>query len=138
MVPIAFDAAPIASSQERNLLRCVLAQPGLAADLDEALLDLGTIYAGKGRLDPAISCFREAVRAQPDNADAHFNLGVALHGKGQLDEAIACYDRAIAADRTMTMAYLQKGGLCNRLARHSEALECYEQALRTQEKSHAA
>ncbi|MSQ63264.1 MAG: DNA primase [Betaproteobacteria bacterium] len=33
------EAAPIASSQERNLLRCVLAQPGLAADLDDALLD---------------------------------------------------------------------------------------------------
>ena len=33
------EAAPIASSQERNLLRCVLAKPGLAAELDDALLD---------------------------------------------------------------------------------------------------
>jgi DNA primase len=32
-------AAPIASSQERNLLRCVLARPGLAAELDDELLD---------------------------------------------------------------------------------------------------
>ena len=32
-------AAPIASSQERHLLRCVLARPGLAAELDDALLD---------------------------------------------------------------------------------------------------
>ena len=32
-------AAPIAGSQERNLLRCVLAKPTLAAELDEALLD---------------------------------------------------------------------------------------------------
>jgi DNA primase len=32
-------AAPIASSQERNLLRCVLAKPGLAAELDDELLD---------------------------------------------------------------------------------------------------
>ena len=31
--------APIVSSQERNLLRCVLARPGLAAQLDDALLD---------------------------------------------------------------------------------------------------
>jgi DNA primase len=32
-------AAPIASSQERNLLRCVLAKPDLAAELDDELLD---------------------------------------------------------------------------------------------------
>jgi len=33
------EAAPIASSQERNLLRCVLARPDLAADLEDDLLD---------------------------------------------------------------------------------------------------
>jgi len=32
-------AAPIASSHERSLLRCVLARPALAAELDEELLD---------------------------------------------------------------------------------------------------
>jgi hypothetical protein len=33
------STAPIASSQERNLLRCVLAKPELAAELDDELLD---------------------------------------------------------------------------------------------------
>jgi len=33
------SAAPIASSHERSLLRCVLAQPALAAELDDELLD---------------------------------------------------------------------------------------------------
>jgi DNA primase len=32
-------AAPVVSSQERNLLRCVLAKPGLAEELDDTLLD---------------------------------------------------------------------------------------------------
>jgi DNA primase len=32
-------AAPIAASQEKNLLRCVLARPALAAELDDGLLD---------------------------------------------------------------------------------------------------
>jgi DNA primase len=32
-------AAPIAASQERNLLRCVLARPALASELDDDLLD---------------------------------------------------------------------------------------------------
>jgi hypothetical protein len=33
------EGAPIASSQERNLLRCLLARPDLAADLEDDLLD---------------------------------------------------------------------------------------------------
>jgi DNA primase len=33
------EAAPIAGSHERSLLRCVLAKPALAADLDDELLD---------------------------------------------------------------------------------------------------
>ena len=40
------EAAPIASSQERNLLRCVLAKPALAADLDEDLLDPERLETG--------------------------------------------------------------------------------------------
>jgi DNA primase len=40
------EAAPIASSHERSLLRCVLAQPALAAELDEELLDPDRLETG--------------------------------------------------------------------------------------------
>ena len=44
------EAAPIASSHERSLLRCVLAQPALAAELDEELLDPERLETGALRL----------------------------------------------------------------------------------------
>jgi DNA primase len=40
------EAAPIASSHERSLLRCVLAKPELAAGLDDALLDPDRLETG--------------------------------------------------------------------------------------------
>jgi hypothetical protein len=43
-------AAPIASSHERSLLRCVLAQPALAAELDDDLLDPERLETGALRL----------------------------------------------------------------------------------------
>ena len=43
-------AAAIASSHERSLLRCVLAQPALAAELDEELLDPDRLETGALRL----------------------------------------------------------------------------------------
>jgi DNA primase len=44
------QAAPIASSHERNLLRCVLAKPALAAELDDELLDPDSLETGALRL----------------------------------------------------------------------------------------
>ncbi|HEY8069112.1 MAG TPA: DNA primase [Burkholderiales bacterium] len=44
------EAAPIASSHERSLLRCVLAKPGLAAGLDDALLDPDRLETGALRV----------------------------------------------------------------------------------------
>ena len=49
----------------------------------------------KGQLDEAIAGYREAIRLEPDYAEAHYNLGIALQDKGQLDEAIAAYREAI-------------------------------------------
>jgi hypothetical protein len=40
------EAAPIAGSHERSLLRCVLAKPGLAAGLDDALLEPERLETG--------------------------------------------------------------------------------------------
>ena len=49
----------------------------------------------QGKLEEAIAAYREAIRLQPDYADAHTNLGIALHAQGKLEEAIAAYRTAI-------------------------------------------
>ena len=49
----------------------------------------------KGDLDGAIAEYREALRLNPNDDEAHFNLGVALGKKGDWDGAIAEYREAL-------------------------------------------
>ena len=51
--------------------------------------NLAAVYLITGQLALAAAHCREAIRLQPDLADAHNNLGVALRRLGQLDEAEA-------------------------------------------------
>jgi Flp pilus assembly protein TadD len=49
----------------------------------------------KGRLNEAINEFREALRLNPDYAEAHCNLGAALGTQGRLDEAVTHLQEAL-------------------------------------------
>ena len=63
-------------------------------------MNLGTILCDvKGDYDGAIAAFKEAIRLDPKDADAHANLGVALRGKGDADGAIASSRRRSASTR---------------------------------------
>ena len=55
----------------------------------------GTLLAGAGRIDEAVAPLREAVRLDPDSAEAQSNLGVVLGRAGQLAEAVTHYRKAI-------------------------------------------
>ncbi len=59
---------------------------------------LGYALSKKGQLDEAIAAYREAIKLEPDFADAHRDLGYALSKKGQLDDAIAAYREAMKLD----------------------------------------
>jgi tetratricopeptide (TPR) repeat protein len=61
----------------------------------ELRLRLADALSQQGRLDDAVTQYREAIRIKKDLPDAHNNLGVALREKGQLDEAIAEYREAL-------------------------------------------
>ena len=56
--------------------------------------NLATAYAQSGRMDEAIIQFREAIKADPGNIDAHSYLGLALRTLGREREAKEEFDRA--------------------------------------------
>jgi TonB family protein len=87
---------------DRNRFHPREAEPEYRAAVDAdptsgfAHLVLGDILERLGQRDPAIDEFREAVRLQPDMAEAHFALANALDlKKGDRQEAFAEFDRAL-------------------------------------------
>jgi len=56
---------------------------------------LGHAYALRGRDEQAIMCFRNAIKADPNDYMAQFNLGLSLRSEGRIDEAIVHYRRAL-------------------------------------------
>src|SRR5262249_20721763 len=53
----------------------------------------------KGQTDDGIAAYREAVRIDPQFAQAHYHLGTALALNGQIDEAIPAFRAALRADK---------------------------------------
>jgi tetratricopeptide (TPR) repeat protein len=94
-----------------------------------AAFQRGQTLLAAGDLAGALTCFDEALAAEPDNAHAHLKRGAVLEKLNRLDEAVAAYDAALSADRNLTVAYLAKAGVLNRQQRFDEALEVYERAL---------
>jgi Flp pilus assembly protein TadD len=84
----------------------------------------------KGRLDEAITEYREALRIKKDFAKAHHNLGLALYDKGRLDEAIAAYREALRINKDNSTAHNSLGAALERKGRLDEAIAAYREALR--------
>ena len=55
----------------------------------------GGILARRGELDHAVEQFREALRIQPEFADAHSELAQVLTARGNRDEAVKHYNEAL-------------------------------------------
>ena len=75
--------------------------------------NLGMHHLGQGATEEALSCFQQALQAQPDYAEARYNLGVTLGLLGRSSEAMAAYQQALRldprnADGWVNLAILQR------------------------------
>jgi tetratricopeptide (TPR) repeat protein len=87
-------------------------------------------YVEGDQLDEAIMEFEEAIRLDPDHADAYLKLGTAYYTQGKLDEAIAEYKKAVELDpdsatarSNLGLAYYDQGRLDEAVAEYEEAIE---------------
>ena len=82
--------------------------------------------------DEAIHAYSEALRLQPDFAEAYINRGNARHGKSDLDGAISDYDQALRLKPDDADAYYNRGCARSDKGDLDGAIRDYDKALRLQ------
>jgi tetratricopeptide (TPR) repeat protein len=94
--------------------------------------NLGVALASIGRITEAIEQYEQALRINPEYAEAHHNLGIRLAEMGRTDEAIEHYRRALQIKPGYSDARLNLGILLAGAGRVNEALEEFEEGTRLQ------
>ncbi|MEB3214956.1 MAG: tetratricopeptide repeat protein [Nostocales cyanobacterium 94392] len=90
---------------------------------------LGNIFLKQNRLDAAVQEYGEAIRLNPDLAEAYYNLGLALHKQKQNQAAITAYRQALIVDPTMANAQYNLGLVLYQEGETEEAIAAYEQSI---------
>jgi tetratricopeptide (TPR) repeat protein len=91
---------------------------------------LGSALDRQGRVDEAISEYREALREKDDYAEAHNNLGVDLAQQGRLSEGMNQFLAALKIKPGYADPHNNIGTTLEKQGRFDEALEQFQEALR--------
>lgn len=83
-----------------------------------------------GAYDRALTSYREALTADPDNLYALRGIGRSLMQLGRDDEALTVFDQVIDRDPSVGATYANRGILLDRMGRYAQAIKDYETALK--------
>ncbi len=101
-------------------------QPARARDWVER----GRLFLKARQAERAIGDFSEALRIDPDNAQACSERSRAFQQQGDLERALADSNRAIQLQPGLSQGYSQRAAVCVQLGRLKEALADCEMAVR--------
>jgi type IV pilus biogenesis/stability protein PilW len=122
---------PVAAAAAALLLLSACAHGASAKDKEAAIVqsDLGAEAVGNGRAQDALKSYDEALKLDPDLAEAHLGRGVVLElAYGKLDEAEAEYRKAILLKPQLAEAHNNLGQLLARTGRLEEAVKEFDLA----------
>jgi len=77
---------------------------------------MGNVFLDGEKYEPAVICYKRALRVHPDYYDALHNMGMALEELGRQDDALQMYEAAIEADPDSPEAYLSVAELLEDMA----------------------
>jgi len=83
----------------------------------------------QGDRPSAIAALREALKAAPDNAQAHNNLGGLLRESGQAEEALASFREAVRCDPKLAPAWFNLGTMLRDRGALEEAISALTRSL---------
>jgi tetratricopeptide (TPR) repeat protein len=89
-----------------------------------------TLERINGRIQEAIEQYEEALRLNPDYAEAHYNLGNIFFKEGKVSDAIGHYEQALRTNPDYAMAHNNLGIALAQTGKIEEAIAHYEQAVR--------
>jgi Flp pilus assembly protein TadD len=95
-------------------------------------LYVGDVLFHATRLPEAIGRYQQALRLDPDYADAHCRLGIALARSGQTQAAIVQYEEALKLNFSDAITHYNMGIALNHLGRLPDAITEYGRALQYQ------
>lgn len=116
--------------QEKKVSVLMLDKDGQV--IDDSIWELfkkGKSLYSSGRYAEAARCYGEALKTNPQNAEAWYNKGGCLQSLGRNDEAINCYDKALEIKPQYADAWYNKGNCLSSLGRYFEAVESFEKTL---------
>jgi len=87
---------------------------------------VGVWFAGKGDLKCAVAAFKQALRLEPQLAEAHFDLGLVRQSQQQPEAAISEFRLALQDDPALQVAHCALG---SSLANSTEAEAEFQKAL---------
>ena len=92
--------------------------------------NLGIVYYKKKLYDKGIEEYKEAIRIDPDCAEAHLGLGLAYYGeKGLYDEAIEEYKEAIRIKPDFAEVHFRLGWAYDEKGLDDKAIKEYKEAI---------
>ena len=97
---------------------------------EQQSLRSGNRHFQQGKYDKAIEDYDEAIRINPESAEAYYNRGTTKDMLGRHEEAIADYNEAIRINPEFAQAYYNRGNAKDALGRHEEAIANYDEAIR--------
>jgi len=106
--------------------------PGIKEERIEVHHKLGTIHYREGRMEKAISEFREALDLRPSprkGAEIYNDLGNAYISEGMLDEAVVAFKEAVRLSPNEPRYHFNLGSVYEKQGRFSEAANEYQKAL---------
>jgi tetratricopeptide (TPR) repeat protein len=90
----------------------------------------GVCYGDLGLHQKAIQAYKQAIRLEPDYAEAHNNLGVTYINLGFHQEALQACKQVIKLEPDYAMAHYNLGVAYSKLGLYRDALQALKQAIR--------
>ena len=89
----------------------------------------GASNAALERYDAAIESYEQAIKINPNYADAHLNKGSALQEKGEFDLAIKSFYETLSINPKAEIAYFNIGNALHKKGELGAAVDSYQKAL---------